>query len=41
MADNLVVLLAHENEWIDEMPLFPQKLNKWAEEKMEGKRAKA
>jgi hypothetical protein len=29
-ADNVVVLLAHEVERLDEMPLFPNKLNKWA-----------
>jgi glyoxylase-like metal-dependent hydrolase (beta-lactamase superfamily II) len=28
---NVVVVLSHENETLDEMPLFPQKLNKWAE----------
>lgn len=37
---NVVVVLSHENERLDEMPLFPQKLNKWAEEEIETKRVK-
>jgi len=37
-ADNVVVLLAREN---DEMPLFPYKLHKWAEEEIERKKAGA
>jgi len=38
--DNVVVLLAHEVERLNEMPLFPQKLNKWAGEEIQRKRAK-
>jgi hypothetical protein len=39
-SDNVVVLLAHEKERLDEMPLFPQKLNGWAAEEMKRKKVK-
>lgn len=37
-SDNVVILLAHEKERLDEMPLYPQKLNGWAAEEIERKK---
>ena len=38
---NAVVVLAHEKEREEEMPMFPNEINEWVVEEVEKKKAKA